>query len=117
MDMMRTHFPYALKRLEDGSVVVLNREYKPLGFEPNKCGWVKYESLPITFKTKNGWARLAAQLGYELQPDTADLIFLYNGRTTPFGAGRLIRKNWDAYNQKLEKLASIKTCSTGTLTA
>jgi hypothetical protein len=105
----KTFLPYALKLLEDGSIVVLNRFYKPLGFDKDKSGWIEYESLPMAFETRIGWARVAARLGYELQAETADLIFLYSDSIPLLNRhGRLIYKNWNTYIRKLEKLASIK---------
>ncbi len=49
-DFRCVHLPYCIKRLPDGRHVVLNRDYKPLGFKTREH--VEYESYPIAVKLK-----------------------------------------------------------------
>lgn len=48
-DFRSVHLPYCIKKLPSGAYVVLNREYKPLGFKTREH--VDYEAYPIpTFR-------------------------------------------------------------------
>lgn len=47
-DFRSVYLPYCLKRQEDGSDVVLNREYKPVGF--NTREHIPYEEHPVSSK-------------------------------------------------------------------
>lgn len=44
-DFRSVHLPYCLEKSESGNYVVLNRDYKPLGFRTTE--FVKYEEFPI----------------------------------------------------------------------
>jgi len=51
MDDFRTvALPYCLKKMEDGTYIILNRRYKPIGF--NSQEHVIYEDYPIHHKIK-----------------------------------------------------------------
>lgn len=54
-DFRSVHLPYCLEKQEDGSYVVLNREYAPIGFTQRK----DYNQLPIFVKIKNLTPKLA----------------------------------------------------------
>jgi hypothetical protein len=45
VDFRAISLPYVLRRQEDGSYLVLNRKYKPIGFLTDE--WVDYENYPI----------------------------------------------------------------------
>ena len=49
-DFRSVYLPYCIKKQEDGSFIVLNRNYKPLGF--NSLDNVIYEDYPISSKIK-----------------------------------------------------------------
>ena len=49
-DFRSVYFPYCIKKQDDGSYIVLNREYKPLGF--NSREHFNYEDYPISSKIK-----------------------------------------------------------------
>src|ERR1700735_1310186 len=74
------HFPYCIKKLANGHHVVLNRDYKPLGFKTTEH--VDYEAYPIGVKFAGLTAKTAKKLSWEGSPKT-DEIFLYNDGCIP----------------------------------
>ena len=100
-ELRHTHFPYCLQRQEDGSYVMLNRNYKPIGFMSES--WVNYEEYPVGVKLKGMTARLAAELDVQNR-DSLDCIFLYNDGTTPTSS----KENMQAYLGRLAKLMALR---------
>jgi hypothetical protein len=92
--------PYCLKRLEDGTYILLNRKYKPLGFKTRE--YVNYEDFPIVHRIKGITKRVAAQLSWK-GSDNIDAIFLYSG-TNPT---RNIKK-LNSYLKRLKTLSRLK---------
>jgi hypothetical protein len=72
--------PYCIQRLEDGRHVVLNRNYKPLGFTTED--FVTYEDYPIGVTFKGLTPKKAAQISYRGSADL-DTIYLYNDGCNP----------------------------------
>jgi hypothetical protein len=95
------HMPYCLKRLDDGRYVVLNRDYKPLGFRTRER--VVYESFPIAVKFKGLTKKLAAKLSWDGSANL-ESIFLYNDATVPTDSA----KRMTAYLERLAILAKLK---------
>jgi hypothetical protein len=109
MNFTATHLIYAIKRLGPETVVFLNRDYKPLGFDANRSGFVDYEAYPVTYSLRISWTNLAQILDCELRPETPDMIHLYDGNTAPLDLSqKLITENWISYVRKLTALAKIK---------
>jgi hypothetical protein len=79
-DFRSVHLPYCLTRQSDGRYVVLNREYKPLGFQTEE--FVKYEDYPIAVKIKGLTPLKASKLSCKGSSDI-DNIFLYNDGCIP----------------------------------
>ena len=100
-DFRSVHLPYCLKRLPDGRYVVLNREYKPLGFKTS--AQVHYEEYPIAVKFKGLTQKVAAKLSYKGSEDL-DSIFLYNDGCIPTRSAQ----NMQDYLHRLEILAKLK---------
>ena len=61
-DFRSVHLPYCIKRLPNGNHVVLNRDYKPLGFRTS--AHLEYEAYPIGVKFKRLTAATAAKLSW-----------------------------------------------------
>lgn len=99
-DFRSVYLPYCLKKQEDGSYVVLNREYKPVGF--NTREYIRYEEHPVSSKLKGIRPGTAKKLSYEGKEDT-DVIYLYNDGCVPVHS----KENMDAYMKKLTILAKI----------
>jgi hypothetical protein len=88
--------PYVLQRQEDGSYLVLNRKYKPIGFLTDE--WVHYENYPIA----HHFVRMDEEVFEKLAIPGSRYgdIYLYNDGSIP----TIGKKNMKAY---LEKLASL----------
>ena len=93
--------PYCLKKQKDGGYLVLNREYKPLGF--NTLDEIKYEDYPISTKYAGITSKKASMLSWNSSTDTEN-IFLYNDGTVPTSN----KKNMGLYLAKLEILAKLQ---------
>ena len=93
--------PYCLKKQEDGRYAVLNREYKPVGFNTHE--WVEYCDYPVCVELKGIGPAKAEKLSYKDSDDT-DTIYLYGDGCNPcHGAGEM-----SAYLEKLRLLAKCK---------
>lgn len=106
-----SHFlPYCIKEQPDGSLILLNRAYKPLGFCVEYAPRVRYEDYPINFRTERPLDWVARKLGCAVQEGAGDrFIFLYDSNTMPICPCRgFIKGNWSGYTQKLAALASLR---------
>jgi hypothetical protein len=101
VEFRKLFFPYCLIKQEDGSYLVLNRNYKPVGF--NTSIWVNYEDYPIKIKFKRLTSLTASKISYNNNPDI-DKIFLYNDGCVPTASA----KNMNAYLNRLKILASLQ---------
>ena len=100
-DIRSVHLPYCLKRQTDGRYVVLNREYKPLGFRTPD--WSGYEKYPIAHRLKGLTTRKATRLSIDESPSLKS-IYPYNDRSIPTSSAA----NMKAYLDRLAILAKIK---------
>lgn len=100
-DFRSIYFPYCLMRQKDGRYLVLNREYKPIGF--NTIEHIDYENYPISAKIKGITKKVAIELSIS-KSNNLEQIFLYDDATNPSTNS----KNLKAYLKKLEKLANFK---------
>lgn len=99
--MREVFLPYCLLRQADGSYVVCNRRYKPLGMTVKD--WVDYEALPVRIRFKRLTAVTARNLSWCGSEDL-ERIYLYNDGTVPTDSAA----NWKAYSARLEILAGLK---------
>lgn len=106
-DFRAIWMPYVLAKVEDdkGGWIALNRHYKPLGM-PSK-EWVDYSSVPVECRIKSIKPSTARRLSWkqENHDHDASMIFLYNDSCVPAKS----KKDWQAYSEKLDILASLKT--------
>ena len=100
-DVRAVHLPYCLERLEDGRYVILNREYKPIGFKTSS--WIDYEKYPIAVKFKRLTAKTAEKISARASGNLKE-IYLYNDGCVPTRSA----KNMEAYLKRLEILAKLK---------
>lgn len=100
-DFRSIYLPYCLKRLSNGRYVVLNREYKPLGFNTHEH--LNYEDYPIAAKIKGITKKLASEISID-GSSSLDEIFLYNDKTNPSSNS----KNLKEYLKKIERLTKLK---------
>jgi len=100
-DFCSVYLPYCLEKQEDGSYIVLNREYKPLGF--NSKEHFTYEDYPIRSKIKSLTTNTIKKIGYNgVIKDSR--IYLYNETANPTKS----KANMVKYLEKLEILARYK---------
>jgi hypothetical protein len=100
-DFRCVHLPYCIKRLPKGNHIVLNRDYKPIGFRTT--AQLDYEAYPIGVKFKGLTAETVAKLSCKGSSD-ADEIFLYNDGSIPTKSA----ENMKAYLERLGILAKLK---------
>jgi hypothetical protein len=114
-DVRSVVLPYVLQKKEDGRYIVLNREYKPVGF------WTKarvdYEAHPIALKIPGLRASVARKLSWE-GDENVDTIYLYSDSCVPTASAA----NMTAYLKRLAVLAKLKVpgvipCEAGALRA
>lgn len=103
----RLFLPYCLKRLADGSWVILNRQYKPLGV-PGR-GHVSYEAYSVKLKGLTR-ARIAAlSCNGLLEYESQGTIWLYSDGCLPDAS----KANWVAYQARLAVLMRLSVAPTG----
>lgn len=100
-DFRSVFMPYCLQKQVDGRYVVLNREYKPVGFYTKD--FIKYEDHPVAVYLKGIGPDTAAKLSWDSDTNT-DKIFLYNDDCIPTHNA----KNMKAYLAKIEILAKLR---------
>ena len=100
-DFRSVFMPYCLRKQGDGRYVVLNREYKPVGFFTNE--YVKYEEHPVAVRLKGIGPATAAKLSWKGSEDI-DNIFLYNDGCIPTASA----ENMKQYLTKLQLLAKLR---------
>lgn len=103
-DFRSIYMPYCLKKQEDGSYAVLNREYKPVGF--NTRAYVKYDDFPVTTKLKGIGSGIAKKLSYKGDEST-DIIYLYNDGCVPVSS----TTNMNSYLKKIAILSKLSVKS------
>jgi len=94
-------FPYCLKRQSGGRYVVLNRRYKPIGFDTHTH--VDYEAYPITIKLRMT-RKTAAALSCN-GSEAVDMIYLYNDACIPTRSATFMA----AYLERLARFAKLQT--------
>jgi len=100
------YFPYCLEQQEDGSWVLLNRNYKPVGF--NTGDFIRYEEHPVSIRLRGIGPATLKRLAFdgEIKGEGAKpYVMLYNDGCVP----TLSTDHMASYLQKLEILMKLKT--------
>ncbi|WP_265532297.1 hypothetical protein [Pseudomonas saponiphila] len=103
-ELRHTHFPYSLQKQEDGTYVVTNRNYKPIGFMTGE--WVDYNESPVGVKISGLTPQVAAKLDHKGR-NNVESIFLYGDGCTPTSD----KKSMDDYLARLALLMKLKIAS------
>ena len=97
--------PYCLVLQADGSYVVTNRRYKPVGM--TTTAHVDYTAHEVRVKFKKQLSTpQATKLSWN-GSDQLDQIWLYNDGCVPTDS----QANWDAYSLRLQRLADLQVCA------
>lgn len=100
-DFRSVCLPYCLKKIENEKYVVLNREYKPLGFKTREH--IVYEDYPIMIRFKRLTSEMIRKISCDGNPDKKE-IFLYNDGCIP----TVSQENMNNYLKRLELLSKLK---------
>jgi len=100
-DICCVHLPYCVQRQDDGRYVVLNRDYKPLGF--TSSNWIDYSEYPVAVRFKGLTAKTAAKISYKGSEELSS-IYLYNDGCIPTAS----KPDMAAYLGRLAHLAKLK---------
>lgn len=100
-DFRSIYSPYLLKRMKDGEYVVLNREYKPVGFFTQD--FIKYEDYPVRVRFKGLTAAKAGKISCKGEKNLEEIV-LYDDGSIPTRSAKAMR----AYMQRLEILFKLK---------
>ena len=100
-DFRYIYLPYCLLKHESGGYLILNRDYKPLGFSTGK--YLTYEDYPIEANFLRMSKATAVKLSYK-KSDNSDEIFLYNDSCVPTSS----EQNMKQYLEKLKILAKLQ---------
>jgi hypothetical protein len=102
-DVKSVHLPYCIQRKADGSYIVLNRDYKPIGFTSKKN--VDYDAFPISVRFKRLTKTTLLNLSWENKPpDEEGRTWLYCDYYNPVKSSKDMRE----YLARLEILAKLK---------
>jgi hypothetical protein len=99
VDFRAISFPYVLQKQEDGSYLVLNRKYKPIGFLTDER--VHYERYPIAHHFVHMSGETIGKLSIPGSRDGD--IYLYNDAIIP----TIGEKNKAAYLEKIAILMKL----------
>ncbi len=96
------YFPYCIEKQSDGSWLLLNRNYKPVGF--NTGEWVRYGEFPVSMKIEGlSDATLRKLSCHDSEP--GDRVYLYNDGSVPTRNAEAMA----AYLRKLEILLHLES--------
>jgi hypothetical protein len=101
IDFRCIYLPYCLVKQKNGNYLVLNLNYKPLGFATND--FLQYEDYPIEVKFRGLTKIIAAKLSWKESGDV-EKIFLYNDGCIPTVSEEHMKK----YLKKLKILAKLE---------
>ena len=93
--------PYCLQKIKDGSYIILNRNYKPIGFNTNEH--LRYEDYPICHRIKGINRKTAISLSYNNSNDI-EKIYLYSNDCIPTNS----TDNMEKYLHKIATIAKYK---------
>ncbi|MEI8609954.1 hypothetical protein P4S70_13575 [Enterovibrio sp. Hal110] len=96
------YFPYCLEKQEDGSWLLLNRNYKPVGL--NTGEFIDYDQYPVSMKIKGLGPATLRKLSHH-DGELGNKVFLYNGSCVPTSSAEAMSK----YLKKLEIILRLKS--------
>jgi hypothetical protein len=91
MKLEKTHFPYCIQRIAEKTYIVLNRNYKPIGYPG--LDWVDYKTHPAKV-ILNITPRIAQKLSVH-KDDSIDCVYLFTNTPTTFSDKKLLKEYFD----------------------
>jgi hypothetical protein len=104
-NVLSAYLPYMLRRQSCGRYVVVNREYKPVGF--NTLTFTKYEPFPVLVRIKGLTPLRASKISFNGSSSLID-IRLYDDGCYPNSA----KRKMDDYLARLAVLAKLSSLAT-----
>ncbi|WNC72726.1 hypothetical protein RGQ13_01725 [Thalassotalea psychrophila] len=101
VNVRAVYFPYCIQKKEDGSWLMLNRNYRPVGF--NTDDFLKYDELPVSIKLKGIGPATLKKLSYK--GEASDTVYLYNDGCVPTSSETAM----SSYLKKLEILLKLQS--------
>ncbi len=95
------YFPYCIQKQKDGAWVLLNRNYKPVGF--NVSNFMDYSEHPVSIRLIGLGSGTLKKLSYD--GSGGDMVYLYNDGCVPTSSPTAMK----SYLKKLEILMKLKT--------
>lgn len=100
-NLFRTAMLYCIQQESDGRFVLLNRDYKPIGFNmKNPC---YYDEYPIQYKIIGLTPEVAASISHENNPSLIS-IYLYDDGSVPTDS----KENMEMYLKRLALLMQLQ---------
>ena len=99
-DFRSIYLPYCLELQPNGTWLVLNRDYKPVGFNTDQH--IKYEEYPVSVKLKGLTKLRLAKLSSKAE-FASNRVFLYDDGCVPTHSAAHMK----SYMEKLEILAKL----------
>ena len=93
------YLPYCLQLQDDGSYLVLNRRYKPVGI--TRTDWIDYEAYPVSMRFKRALSVAQIRALDCRGRESRDVIYLYDDGSIPTQSAAA----WAAYSARLARLA------------
>lgn len=81
-ELYRCFLPYIIFQCKDGTFLLLNRHYKPLGMVPRPGDWADYATSTQRFRVRGLTPEIAARISVKGDPDVS-WIALYNDGCRP----------------------------------
>jgi len=92
--------PYCIHQEADGKFVLVNRDYKPVGFNTSKG--ISYKEYPIIYKLKGLTPDIAARISHKNDLGLTS-IYLYGDGSVPTDS----KDNWEKYMERLKLLMQL----------
>lgn len=111
LNIRSSHFPYVIQKVRPPSFwIILNREYKPLGFPPGGYrrggnGWIDYNVHPSVVCVPGLTKRVQMLLSIDgIVADSEGRVWLYDDGSVPTYSA----KTMDDYLERLNRLMNLK---------
>jgi hypothetical protein len=78
-ELYRAFLPYIIRQEKDGTYLLLNRHFKPVGMVPRPGDWVDYATSTQRFRVRGLTPEIAAKISVKGDPDTGWIVLYHDG--------------------------------------